>query len=44
MTCAVSGCGRPIVRGTFLPWVHATNPGAQHHYVKAPIEKEKRNG
>jgi hypothetical protein len=34
MTCAVAGCGREIVRGEFLPWVHLTNPGRDHHYAR----------
>jgi len=36
MTCGVAGCGREIVKGEHLPWVHATNPGKDHHYAKAP--------
>jgi hypothetical protein len=31
MTCV---CGRPIVRGTVLPWTHLVNPGRDHHYAR----------
>lgn len=26
-------CGRAIVPGFYLRWVHLENPGANHHYV-----------
>ena len=31
MTCV---CGLPIERGHLLPWTHAVNPGAAHHYAR----------
>jgi hypothetical protein len=34
MRCAVTGCGRQIVRGPLGQWAHTENPGRDHHYAR----------
>lgn len=42
--CERPGCGLPIVRGEHLPWVHAINPGIDHHYVKPNAVARRMEG